>query len=193
MRPVLWLVVVLAALWGVHLAATFRSGLALPDATRQAVGASAETVWRRAWAHFTAPFFHDGLFHLAYNTVLLSVGVTLAVGAFGPRALGVVYLASPAAGILVDALVILPLAAAGVAYAQDAAPTRLVGASVFAYALLGMALVARAPAWGVAGGAAVAVAYEVALALLGATRPFVFAYHLTGLGLGLVAGAWLRR
>lgn len=190
-RPALWLAAVLAILWGVHLAATWRNGLALPDATREAVGASARTVWTRFHAHFVAPFFHDGVIHLAYNSVLLAVGVTLAVGALGPRSLGVAYLASPLAGILVDALLILPLAGAGVAYALEAAPARLVGASVVAFALLGMALAARAPTTlPVVLGTLAIVAYEVTLAWTGTTRPFVFAYHLGGFLLGLAAARW---
>lgn len=191
MRPFLALAAVLALLWGVHAAATWRTGFALPEATRQAVGASAQTLVTRLYAHFTAPFFHDGLGHLLYNSALLAVALPLAVRAFGGSAVGVAYLASPAVGILVDALVILPLAAAGVGYAQEAAPVRLVGASVVAFALIGMALGARGGAW-VAWGAAALVLYELTLAATGTTKPFVFAFHLGGLGVGLLAARLLE-
>lgn len=194
MRPFVVLAAVLALLWAIHLVATWRHGLALPEGTRAAVGASAQTVWSRFHAHFVAPFFHDGIFHLAYNSLLFALALPVALRAFGLPALPLAYLASPVAGIVVDALLILPLAKAGNATALEAAPERLVGASVVAFACIGMALVALQPRLGlwtlaVVGGI---VVYEVALAAAGTTRPFVWAYHLGGLALGLAAAAWLR-
>lgn len=191
MRPLLALVAVVALLWAIHLAATARHGFALPDGTRAAVGASAQTVWSRFHAHFLAPFFHDGLGHLAYNTALFALALPVAVRAFGAPSLAAAYVASPIAGIAVDALLILPLARAGNGVAIDAAPERLVGASVIAFALVGMALVALQPRIGLWIVAAVVgiVAYEAALALTGTTRAFVWAYHLGGLALGGLAGA----
>lgn len=195
MRPLVGLGLVLVLLWSIHLVATFRHGLVLPDAARSAVGASAETVWSRLYAQFSAPFFHDNLFHIAYNSVLFGIGIPVAINAFGGRVLPVAYLASPIAGVLVDALIILPLAKSGNAVAIAAAPSRLVGASVVAFALLGMALLASSPrggGWTAAIGLAV-VAYEATLAFTGVTRPFVWAYHLSGFGLGALATLVLRR
>lgn len=181
------------ALFAVHLVATRDHGYALPDSTREVVGASAKTVWSRFHAHFTAPFFHDSLFHLAYNSVILALALPVALRAFGPTALLAGYLASPLAGILVDLLIILPLAGAGWASAAATAQARLVGASVVAFALAGMALVALAPRLGLLAPVLVGalVAYEVLLATLGITRPFVWAYHLAGLGLGLLVARTL--
>lgn len=195
MRPWLALGLILGILWTIHLAATWRNGFALPDATRANVGASAQTVWSRFHAHFVAPFFHDGLFHIAYNSVLFALALPVAWRAFGWPALPLAYLASPIAGILVDALLILPLAARGVPMAVEAAPDRLVGASVIAFALVGMALVALAPRMGqwVFAAVAAVVLYEAILALTGTTRPFVWAYHLGGFGIGLLAALVLAR
>lgn len=185
------LAAVVALLWAIHLAASARNGFALPEATRERVGASASTALSRLHAHFVAPFFHDTLAHLAYNTLLFAIGVPLAVRAMGGGALAWAYLASPVAGILVDLLLILPLAALGVEAAVDAAPRRLVGASVVAFALLGLAIAAQGGAWWWALPAL--AAYEAALALAGVTKPFVWSYHLAGLALGVAAFVLLPR
>lgn len=187
MRPWSILALVLALLWGVHLVVTASEGFALPGSVRERVGASASTVVTRAYAQLTAPFFHDGLAHLAYNTCLFALGLPLALRAYGARALAAAYVASPAVGVAVDVLLILPLATAGNATAEGAAPVRLVGSSIVAFALLGMALASMrlrlGERWTWAIAAAVAL-YEAALALSGTTRPFVWAYHLGGFALG---------
>lgn len=158
------------------------------DAARVAWGASAETVFSRFFAHFTAPFLHNGWGHLAYNAALLLIGLPVAVRRLGARlAVPLAYLASPVAGILVDLAIVLPLAALGVPAAVDAAPLRLVGASVVAFAGIGLALVARGPRW-IVGGTALLAAYEVALRVGGVTEGFTWCYHLAGLGVGLAFG-----
>lgn len=185
----------IALVWGIHAALTARHGFALPDALREAWGASARTVFSRAYALFTAPFLHESLGHVAYNSVLFAIGTPFAVRAFGLPAVGVAYLASPLAGFLVDVLLILPLAALGLPSAVAAAPERLVGASVVAWAAIGMALAAHAPqlGWIAWAAAAAVVAYEAALAFAGVTQGFVWAYHLTGFGLGAAAARLLPR
>lgn len=187
MREWIVLVAVLGVLWTIHVVATSSNGLALPDTVRERVGASADTVWSRFHAHFVAPCFHDGLFHIAYNTVLFAIALPIAFRAYGPNAIAFGYLASPIAGILVDVLLILPLAKAGSATAAEIAQTRLVGASVVAFALGGMALASLAPRFGptpVFLIAAAIVLYEVLLAATATTRPFIWAYHLGGFGIG---------
>lgn len=177
----------------VHLVTTAGHGLTLPESVRETVGASPETTTSRPWALFTAPFFHDGLFHLTYNLAVLALVLPVALGAVGPgRGLSAAYLASPVGAAFVNLALILPLAGAGWAYAQAAVEPRLVGASIAIFAAAGMALVTRP--WAtqtiVAVGAAY-VAYEVLLAATGITRPFVGIYHVTGFGLGLALGPWL--
>lgn len=180
---------VVGALWTVHLTATAANGWGLPEATRETFGASASTLLPRLYAQFTAPFFHESLGHLGYNSMLFAVGLPLALRRLGiRRGLLVAYASSPVAGILVDALVILPLAAAGVPVAEAAAPRRLVGASVVAFCALGIAFGGWRSPRGRATAAAAIGAYELALAAAGVTQPFVFAYHLTGFAFGLAAG-----
>lgn len=186
---------VLAVLWSVHLAATSGNGFALPEGLRSAVGASATTVLSRFHAHFIAPLFHESLGHLAYNSLLLAVGLPVAVRRFGRGIVPFAYFASPVAGVLVDLLVILPLAALGIAPAVAAAPERLVGASVVAFAALGMAI----SAWSGERPRVLLVAlglvlYEIALSALGVTQGFVWLYHLAGLAIGLALGhRWVQR
>lgn len=185
---------VLAMLWSIHVAATAMHGFALPDALRERVGASADSVWSRFHAHFTAPFFHDRVPHIAYNTVIFAIVLPLAFRAYGAKAMLLGYVASPIAGIAVDVFLILPLANAGWPSAIETGRTRLVGASVVAFALAGMAIVANAPRLGIfsvaiAGGI---ILYEAALASFGVTQPFIWAYHLAGLGIGSAIAALIE-
>lgn len=188
-----WLVLggVLAFLGSVHAIATATHGFVLPESVRERVGASADTVWSRFHAHFVGPFFHDNLFHILYNSAIFALVLPIAFRAYGPKSLLLGYLASPISGIAVDVLLVLPLAKTGWAPAIEAAQAKLVGASVVAFALAGMALVSLVPRLGpwalaVAGGI---VIYELVLAAFELTRPFVWAYHLTGFGLGAAMGA----
>lgn len=177
-----WALGVLVVLWSVQL-------FVAPRVDLDIVGASATTVISRAYAHVTSPFFHNSNGHLAYNSLLILVGVTLATRALGARAILYAFLISVATGILVDLVVVLPLAAAGLPAAVAAAPVRLVGASVFAFGALGLGL---QPKWGL-----VAIpflgAYEVALALSGVTQGFVWCYHLAGFVLGVALRRGLAR
>lgn len=191
-----WLILLgfVGIVWLVHIAATKDHALTLPDSVREQVGASADTVWSRFYAHFTSPFFHDRVSHLAYNTAILAIVLPLALRAYGPKAMLLGYFASPIAGVAIDLFLILPLAHAGWPSAIETAHTRLVGASVIAFALAGMVIVAHAPrlghfAFALAGAI---VVYEVGLALLGVTRPFIWAYHLGGLGVGSALAALVR-
>lgn len=180
--------VVLAA---IHLRVSASNGLLLPDGLREAFGASAATVATRPWAQLTAPFFHYGVGHIAYNSLVFALGLPFAMRRLGvARALGLAFVASPLAGFLVNLGVILPLAAAGVGYAEAAAGTRLVGSSIVAFAALGMALASAAWASGPKPAAAVMTfgIYEAALESFGLTQPFVGAYHFTGFVLGILLG-----
>lgn len=169
-----WAIGVLVILWSVQL-------FVAPHVDRDAVGASATTVFSRAYAHFTAPFFHTSYGHIAYNSLLILVGVTLATRALGARAVLYAFGISVVTGILVDVVVVLPLAAAGSPAAVAAAPVRLVGASVFAFGSLGLGL---KPKWGLRA-IPVLAAYEAVLALTGVTQGFVWCYHLTGFVFGV--------
>jgi membrane associated rhomboid family serine protease len=173
----------------VHLVATARNGLALPEALRSVVGASPETTLTRPWALFAAPLFHDDLGHLGYNLLVLALAMPPALQAVGTgRGLAAAYLASPLSSALVNLALILPLASLGWGWAQAAVDPRLVGASVVVFASAGIALATRdwstATLLGVALGY---VAYEAVLAATGTTRPFVGVYHVTGFGTGLMA------
>ncbi|MDX1610859.1 MAG: rhomboid family intramembrane serine protease [Candidatus Thermoplasmatota archaeon] len=178
-----------ALLVAVHGVATARTGWVLTEEVRHLVGASPGTTLERPWAHLTAPFFHDGLFHLSYNLTVLLITLPVALAAMGPwRGAVLAYLASPVSAILVNLLLILPLAAAGWSYAQVAVDPRLVGASIMIFAGAGMALATRP--WSATTVALVAIAfvgYELVLAVTGTTRPFVGVYHVTGAATGFLA------
>lgn len=184
--------VVLGSLAAVHLVATGGGAQPLPTWAREAFGASAATTFSRPGAFFAAPFFHSSWGHLLYNSLLLGVALPSVLRRFGvARGLLLVYLASPLVGVLVNVLFIRPLAFSGVEYAVAAAPVRLIGASVVAFATVGAAL-ASGPlrSWrGRAGAFVLLAAYEATLELLGVTQPFIATYHLGGLLIGLVAGA----
>lgn len=189
----LWPLVFAVALVAVHLAATRGTGV-LPDAVREQFGASAATVASRPWAQATAFWFHRSWGHLAYNLAVLLAATPWAVGAYGPRVVLLGMLASVLAGFLVDLLLILPLAAAGLSHAADHAAHRLVGASVVAFAGAGMAWTAwDGVGWLRAAAFAGFVLLEVGLAVLGATRPWVWAFHVAGGALGVGFGLALRR
>lgn len=179
----------------VHGAVTLAHGLTLPEHAQAAFGASPGSTFTRPWAHFTAPFFHYSIFHVAFNVTVLALTLPFAVRAFGvTRALPVAFLASPVTGVLVNTLVILPLASQGVAYAESIVEYRFVGASVVAYAGAGLALASTRASALTTGAVLVGVlALEATLAVAGVTRPFVGVYHATGFLLGLGAGTFLTR
>ncbi len=179
------------ALLAIHLVATRGSGN-LPAALNRSWGASAGTVGPRWWAQFTAPWFHEDWFHLGYNLSVLAATMPLAVGAWGPEALMVALLASPAAGFTVNLGILLPGARRGWQYAQAAVEPRLVGASVVIFAGAGLALAGSGWSWGwqvaVAGAFA---AYEAVLATARVTKPFVGIYHYAGFMIGFGVGPML--
>lgn len=171
----------------VHVVATFRNGLVLPDALRSYVGASPATTLSRPWALFTGPVFHDGLFHLGYNAAVLLLVVPPALTAVGVgRGVAAAYLASPLSAAFVNLVLILPLARLGWGWAEAAVDPRLVGASVATFAAAGIALATRD--WRTSTVVLVAaayLAYETVLAATGTTRPFVGVYHVTGFAIGV--------
>lgn len=190
-RP-LWPLVLAAALLAVHLAATRGTGV-LPDGVREQFGASAATVASRPWAQATTFWLHESWGHVAYNLTLLAATMPFAAGAYGPRVVLLGMLASVLAGFLVNLLLILPVAAAGAPYATDHMARRLVGASVVAFAGAGMAWTAwGGPGWARAAALGGFVAFEAALAVSGVTRPWVWAYHVTGGLLGVGFGLAMR-
>lgn len=190
-RP-LWPLLFAVVLLAVHVAVT-RGGV-LPDALREQFGASAATVASRPWAQATAFWFHESWGHIGYNLAVLAATMPFAVGAHGPRVVLLGMLASVLAGFFVNLLLIQPLAAAGLSYAADHMTRRLVGASVVVFAGAGMAWAAwGGPGWARAAALVGFVAFEAALAAFGVTRPWVWAYHVTGGLLGVGFGLAMRR
>lgn len=188
-------ILIASALVVTHVAATAAHGLVLTDGLRERVGASPETTLTRPWSLLIAPFFHDDLFHLGYNLLVLALVLPWGLEAVGvTRGLTAAYLASPVSVALVNLLLILPLAAAGWGWAQAAVEPRLVGSSVAIFAAAGLALGTRG--WSptlVAGVTATYLVYETILAATGTTRAFVGVYHSTGFLVGLALaylGPW---
>lgn len=187
------LALVAAVLLAAHLAATHGTGqLSDPEKSRVAVSPAAALALspNLAWAGL----FHFSWRHLVYNLCLFAFAFPLATRTASPWAtLATSAAISVAAVLALPALVIQPLAGLGVAYAQVAMEQPLVGASIGIYAIAGAALASmprRAAAWLATAG----VTAEVVAAFLG-TRPFVFAFHLTGLALGYavrVAVPWAK-
>lgn len=180
-----WIVtgIYIAVLFAVHLVVTRGTGT-LPDATRELVGASAASMKNRLWAQGTALWFHDSWFHITYNSTLLLLTLPFVLDTYGTKALGFMLVSSPIAAILVNLLLILPTAALGWGYAEEAAGKRVVGASIVVFAGIGLALMAAPPLWSI-GIVAALVVYELILACTGKTGPMVAAYHLGGLALGM--------
>ena len=179
-------------LLALHLWVTRGTG-ELPAAVADRFGASAGTVASRPWAQATAMWLHGSWGHLAYNLIVLMATMPFAIAAFGDRAVGFALVSSPLAGFAVNLLIILPLAGVW-GYAASAVEPRLVGASLFVFAGAGIAWVAwTGPAAWKAAALLAFVAYEIGLAALGMTRPFVGGYHIAGALLGIGWGLAMTR
>jgi hypothetical protein len=187
-EPATWvcLGVVAAALLTVHLVATRGTGHleGQPLATASVTPATTLTHW---WHHLWAGFFHHSWGHLAYNVAVLAVALPFAARQQPAwLTLANAYWIGPFVVFTLHLALVLPLAHAGVPYAERALDYRLVGYSVMAYSIAGMALT-LAPAnaaWIAAGALAV---YEAALAVW-VTGPFIGVYHVAGFGMGY----WVR-
>jgi hypothetical protein len=177
---------VAAGLLAIHLAATHATGrLHEPVLSRAAVTpATTLSLW---WHHAWAGLFHKSWGHLAYNLAVFAAAFPFAARQQGPWAtLGQAYWMGPFTVFTLHLLLVLPLAGAGVPYAVRALDVPLVGFSVMAYAMAGMAL-AAAPLAVAAAVAAGVLVLETASAVW-VTAPFVSVYHVAGLGLGF----WVR-
>jgi membrane associated rhomboid family serine protease len=178
---------VLLLLLGLHLAATRGTG-DLRDPEQSKLAVTPRTSLSLWWHHLWAGLFHKSWGHIAYNLVVFAVAFPLAARAMGPlQTMANAYWIGPFTVFALHLLVVLPLARAGVGYAQGALDYPLVGFSVMAYSVAGAAFVLAPPL--VAAGFAVAlVAFEAAMAGLGSTGPFIWLYHLGGFGMGF----WVR-
>lgn len=190
-RSLVAFLAVAAALAAIHLLAggaqghgTIRPGLLARVAVTPA------TTLSRWHAHFVAGFFHHGWAHLAFNLTLLGSAALLAARqGRGPTALAAGLVIGPVVVLLLHLVLVRPLAAAGSGYAVAALPVPLVGFSVMAYAMLGVAATPLPPGPRLAVAAAV-LALELVVGLgLRATAPFVFVYHLVGFAAGSGWGA----
>lgn len=175
------IVVLLAALYA------WSSGwtTSITQAWMARVSISPATTWT-AWPNYVvAAFFHRNPAHLLYNLVVFSVAFPLATrGHSVPGTLGWMLLIGPTVVFLVHVLWIRVMAARGMGSAVAAMDVGLVGFSVMAYAMAGMALAKTS--WGL-----YAVAGAVGLELLAglvmhATGPYIWLYHVLGLGAGFV-------
>jgi hypothetical protein len=181
------LVVIPVTLAAVHLVVAGPSGH-LDEAARSRLAITPATTLSHWWRHLWAGLFHKSWAHLAFNVTVFALGLTVASRAMSPWVpLGNAYWIGPFTVFAIHLLVILPLATWNVPYAVRALDVPLVGFSVMAYSMAGMATTTLAPAatWIVVGAV---VALELTVGLLGATAPFVAVYHLAGFGLGF----WVR-
>lgn len=180
---------ILLTLLVVHVVATHGTGT-LRDPLRSQVAITPRTTLSHWWHHLVAGFFHNSWGHLAYNSVLFAIAWTFSTRAASPwTTAGTMYAIGPSVVFLLHLAMVRPLAASGLAYAQQAMDLPLVGFSVMAFSVAGMAL-AQLPTWGAAASLAGIAVYEVVLAVW-VTQPFVFAYHLAGLMAGFAVRRWI--
>lgn len=178
---------VAALLIGLHLWATNGAGV-LREPRQDDLAVTPATTLSLWWHHLWAGLFHKSWGHLAYNLAVLAVALPFATRQMGPLAtLGNAYWIGPFVVFTLHLLLVLPLAHAGNGSAVRALDYPLVGFSVMAYSVAGAALTLAAPKVVAIAAAGIAV-FEIVLALLGSTGPFIFAYHLGGLAMGF----WVR-
>lgn len=184
--PWIVMVVVMGALVGLHLLATNATGT-LDDPVRARLAVTPETTLTQWWHHLWAGFFHHSWGHLAYNLAVFALAFPLAARQQGALVtLGNAYWIGPFTVFALHLLLVLPLAAAGAPYAVRALNYPLVGFSVMAYSIAGMAMTAASVPFTVAAVLALVI-FETAMALY-VTGPFIAVYHLAGFGLGF----WVR-
>lgn len=177
---------VAGGLAAVHLVATHGTGVLDGPVLGKAAITPATTL-SQWWHHLWAGFFHRSWGHLLFNLAVLAVALPFAAKGPGPWwTLANAYWIGPLTVFVLHLLVVLPLASLGVPYAVRALDLPLVGFSVMAYSVAGMALT-LAPGPVALRVAAVVVVAEAALAVW-VTAPFIAVYHVAGLGLGY----WVR-
>jgi hypothetical protein len=177
---------VAAGLLVVHLVATHGTG-SLDGQALAIASISPSTTLSLWWHHLWAGFFHRSWGHLAYNVAVLLIALPFAVRQQGPLlTLANAYWIGPFTVFTLHLLVVLPLAGAGVPYAVKALEVPLVGFSVMAYSLAGMALT-LAPPWVAIAAFGALVLYETALAIW-VTAPFIGLYHVMEFAMGF----WVR-
>lgn len=188
---ILWWAGVAGALVGVHLLATHGSGT-LEGNSLSRIAITPATTLTHWWRHLWAGFFHTSWAHLTFNLAVFTLAMAFATRdqpawATLANALWI----GPLTVFVLHLVLVLPLATTGVPYAIKALDIPLVGFSVMAYSMGGMALVVAPPM--LAGGLALlVVALEVVFAIW-VTGPFIAVYHLAGFGLGWwVRILWLR-
>lgn len=193
----MWIIVATAVMVGLailHGVAT-RGTMTLPNQVMDAVAITPRTTLTHWWRHLVAGFFHRNAGHLLFNLALFGSSFMLAAQ-FGPsRALAMAYVLGPVSVVLVHLLLVVPLAYGGFGYAASAMDRPLVGFSVIAYATAGLALAVllRTNAWVFGTLLFVALAFELVAGLGRFTGPFIFVYHLVGLGCGLATGLFWAR
>ena len=175
-----------AGLLVIHLTATHGTGtLENPNLANAAVSPSTTlSLW---WHHLWAGFFHRSWGHLAYNLAVFAIAFPFAVRQQAPWfTLANAYWIGPFTVFLLHLLLVLPLASAGLPYAVKALDIPLVGFSVMAYSMAGMALTLAPPTAIVATFTGL-VLFETLLAIW-VTAPFIGVYHVAGFGMGF----WIR-
>jgi hypothetical protein len=170
-----------------HLIAT-QGTFTLGPARLQALGVTPATTLTQWWRHLYAGLFHTTPVHILFNLALFALAFPFAIRGHAP--LGTLltgYAIGPTVVLLLHLLLVRPLAAGGLPYAVAALNVPLVGFSVIAYGILGMATAAIPSPTFRLGLVAVVLAFEVtAGAVLRATGPFIFVYHLAGFATGML-------
>ncbi|HUR62715.1 MAG TPA: hypothetical protein VM286_10185 [Candidatus Thermoplasmatota archaeon] len=178
---------VVTGLLALHLVASAGSfTLTEPRLSRIAITpASTLSMW---WRHLWAGLFHTTPLHILFNLALFSLAFPFAIRGHTPLATFLTgYAIGPIVVLLLHLALVRPLAGAGIPYAVGAMHVPLVGFSVIAYSIAGMATMAiPSPALRL-GTVVLVLAFEVtAGVLLRATGPFIFVYHLAGFSTGMV-------
>lgn len=171
-----------ALLLATHIVATQATGV-LKDGMFARAAITPATTLSHWWHHAWAGFFHRSWGHLAFNLAVFAVAFPFAIRGLEPwKVLANAYWIGPFTVFTSHILVVLPLAMMGLPYAIRSLNGPLVGFSVMAYAVVGMALTTTPTPIAVAFLVGI-VAFE-AVAATFVTGPFIWFYHLAGLGLG---------
>jgi hypothetical protein len=178
---------VVAGLLAIHLVASAGTfTLTEPRLSRIAITpATTLSLW---WRHLWAGLFHTTPLHILFNLALFSLAFPFAIRGHTP--LGTFlsgYAIGPVVVLLLHLALVRPLAGAGIPYAVGAMHVPLVGFSVIAYSIAGMAVMALPSPTLRLGVVGAVLAFEVVGgAVLRATGPFIFVYHLAGFCTGML-------
>lgn len=181
---------VMLLLLAIHVVASGGTGRILAS-VQDRVAVTPATTLSHGLRHLVAGLFHSTWGHIAFNLGLFALAYPVASqAASAPKLLLFAYLAAPACVLLLHLVLVRPMAGAGNAYALSAMDRPLVGFSVMAYTIAGVAtrhVAASRPLAGAALAALVA-AFELVVGLTGRTGPYIFVYHLAGFTAGSLAG-----